>query len=111
MKPKIPEPGQTDMLRPRLEDFLNMDHPIVVLADLIDWDAIERDYAGHLPSHTGRSATRTRLATGLLLLQHTCKFSDASVLEQWVQNPYFQFFCGEEFMQHDPPVDSPSLSR
>ena len=111
MKPKILAPGQTDLLQPRLEDFLNMSHPIVQLADLIDSEAVERDYADHFPSHTGRPATRARLAVGLLLLQHTYKLSDVSVLTQWLQNPYFQFFCGEEFIQHHLPVDPSSLSR
>ena len=88
-----------------------MIHPIVQLAGLIDWETFERDYANHFPSHTGRPATRARLATGLLLLQHTHKLSDVSVLTQWLQNPYFQFFCGEEFMRHHLPVDPSSLSR
>ena len=111
MKPIIPRPGQTDMLQTRLDDFLDMSHPIVVLANQIDWEAHERDFAEHFPSHTGRPATRARLAVGLLHLQHTFKLSDRSVLVQWVQNPYFQFFCGEEFMQHALPVDPSSLSR
>ena len=111
MKPKILTPGQTDLLQPRLEDLLDMSHPIVQLADLIDWESVERDYADHFPSHTGRPATRARLAVGLLLLQHTYKLSDVSVLEQWLQNFYFQFFCGEEFIQHHLPVDPSSLSR
>ena len=111
MKPKILAPGQTDPLQPRLEDLLDMSHPIVQLADLIDWEAVECDYADHFPSHTGRPATRTRLAVGLLLLQHTYKLSDVSVLEQWLQNFYFQLFCGEEFIQHHLPVDPSSLSR
>ena len=111
MKPKILAPGQTDLLQPRLEDFLNMSHPIVVLASLMDWEAIGRDYAEHFPSHTGRPATRARLAVGLLLRQHTYKLSDVLVLTQWLQNPYFQFFCGEEFMQHHLPIEPSSLSR
>ena len=99
------------MLQTRLDDLLDMSHPIVVLANQIDWDAIKRDYAEHFPSSPGRPAIRVRLAVGLLYLQHTFKLSDSSVLVQWVQNPYFQFFCGEEFMQHVPPVDPSSLSR
>ena len=111
MKPIIPQPGQTGMLQTRLDGLLDMSHPIVVLTGLIDWEAIERDCAEHFPSHTGRPAIRVRLAVGLLYLQHTFKLSDSSVLAQWIQNPYFQFFCGEEFMQHIAPVDPSSLSR
>ena len=111
MKPITRKPGQTDMLLHRLDDLLNMNHPIIVLTALINWEANERDYAENFPSHTGRPATRVRLAVDLLYLQHTFKLSDSSVLAQWIQNPYFQFFCGEGFMQHVPPVDPSSLSR
>ena len=42
MKPIIPQPGQTDMVH-RLDDILDMSHKIILLAALIDWEAIERD--------------------------------------------------------------------
>lgn len=29
----------------------------------------------------------------------------------WVENPYWQFFTGETYLQTDPPVDPSSLSR
>ena len=73
MKLIIREPGQTDILLRRLDDILDMSHKIILLAALIDWEAIKRDYAEHFPSHTGRPATRGRLAAGLLYLQHTYK--------------------------------------
>ena len=111
MKAIIPQPGQAHMLLHRLDELLDMSHPIVVLANQIDWEAIQRGHIEHFPSDTDRPAIRTRLAAGLLYLQHTYKLSGRSVLEQWIQNPYFQFFCGEDFMQHVPPADPSSLSR
>src|SRR4029077_11257921 len=31
--------------------------------------------------------------------------------DRWIENPYFQFFCGEEFFQHRLPFDRSSLTR
>ena len=32
-------------------------------------------------------------------------------MPRWVENPYFQFFCGEEVFRHELPFDRSSLSR
>ena len=37
--------------------------------------------------------------------------SDEALCDRWIENPYFQFFCGEEFFQHRPPFDRSSLTR
>ena len=37
---------------------------------------------------------------GLAILKHTYDLSDEVLCERWVENPYYQFFCGEEFFQH-----------
>jgi len=34
---------------------------------------------------------------GLAILKHTYKLSDEVVCELWIENPYYQYFCGEEF--------------
>jgi IS5 family transposase len=31
--------------------------------------------------------------------------------ERWIENPYYQFFCGEEFFQHRLVFDRSSLTR
>ena len=48
---------------------------------------------------------------GLLYLKHTYDESDESVVARWVENPYWQFFCGCQYMQHDLPIDPSSLSK
>jgi len=40
---------------------------------------------------------------GLLLLKRIYNLGDETVMEQWVQNPYFQYFCGETEFQWKPP--------
>ena len=37
---------------------------------------------------------------GLAILKHTYDLSDEALCDRWVENPYFQYFCGEEFFQH-----------
>ena len=38
---------------------------------------------------------------GLAILKHTYDLSDEVLCERWLENPYYQFFCGEEFFQHE----------
>jgi IS5 family transposase len=34
---------------------------------------------------------------GLSILKHNYNLSDEALCERWVENPYFQHFCGEDF--------------
>ena len=111
MKAKPKGPEQDDLFRARLVEIIDMRHELVKLADLIDWDFFERDWAGFFPSEAGRPATPSRLVAGLLYLQHAYKLSDEAVVARWVENPYYQHFCGEVFFQHRPPIDPSSLTR
>jgi transposase, IS5 family len=48
---------------------------------------------------------------GLAVLKHTYDLSDEVLCERWVENPYYQYFCGEEFFQHRLVFDRSSLTR
>ena len=48
---------------------------------------------------------------GLLLLKHIYGLSDEGVCERWVHDPYFQFFTGAEFFQHEFPHERSDLSH
>ncbi|MDG3042440.1 IS5 family transposase [Roseicyclus marinus] len=111
MKPKSRGLEQDDLLRPRLTNMIDMRHALVKLAALIDWDFFETEWAGFFPSHMGRPATSPRLVAGLLYLQHTYRLSDEAVVARWVENPYYQHFCGETFFQHRFPLDPSSLTQ
>ena len=102
---------QDDLLRPRLVDLIDMRHQLVKLSALIDWDFFDQEWAGFFPSGTGRPATPPRLVAGLMYLQHLHRLSDEAVVARWVENPYFQYFTGEVFFQHQPPIHPSSLSR
>ena len=110
MQPKS-RPPQCELFGARLSELLNPEHPLYVLAGRMDWSqfdaAIEACYAEEL----GRPGVNTRLMVGLLYLKHAFDESDESVVARWVENPYWQFFCGLCYMQHELPIDPSSLSR
>ena len=48
---------------------------------------------------------------GLTILKYTHNLSDEVLCERWVENPYHQLFCGEEFFRHKLMLDRTSLTR
>ena len=78
---------------------------------MIDWSIFETRWSAFFPSKTGRPATPPRLVAGLLYLQHTFACSDEELVWAWVENPYWQHFCGETYFQNEPPIDPSSLTR
>jgi len=91
-----------------LSEMLNPKHPLYKLDDDILWEELEDAFLPHY-SHTGRRAKPIRLMVSLLPLKQMYDLSDESVVEQWVQNPYFQYFSGEETFRWDFPCASSDL--
>jgi transposase, IS5 family len=111
MGPKPAAPQSDDLFRSRLDQLLNMNHPLIKLAGLIDWERIETTLAAHFVSERGRPSLPPRLVAGLLYLQHTFDCSDELVVNTWVENPYWQFFTVERYLQIKSPIDPSSLTR
>jgi transposase, IS5 family len=111
MGPKPNVPKSDDLFRQRLDEMVNSKHPLVQLTRHIDWSVFEHEWMGFFPSRRGRPAIAPRLVAGLLYLQHTFALSDEEVVGRWVENPYWQLFCGETWFQHHPPIDPSSLTR
>src|SRR5277367_2847998 len=111
MRPKKPETTRSgDLFRARLDQIINLKHELAQLAGQIDWDFIDGEIAP-LYSDKGRPGIPTRFAIGLLLLKHTYGMSDEGVCERWVYDPYFQYFTGEEFFQHEFRHERSDLSN
>jgi IS5 family transposase len=112
MRPKERrETGQADLLRSRLDAIIDMDHALVKLSRTIDWSFLEERFGAVYEDKPGRPPLPTRLMAGLAILKHTYDLSDEVLCERWVENPYYQFFCGEEFFQHRLVFDRSSLTR
>jgi transposase, IS5 family len=100
-----------DFFRQPLREQINLKHPLVRLAELIDWNRLNAVMSASFVSGRGRPATSPRLIAGLLYLQHAFDLSDEEVVWHWVENPYWQVFTGETYLQTEPPVDASSLTR
>src|SRR5208283_4089588 len=85
-------------------------HELVQLAGKLDWEWIDGEIAPLYSDH-GRPGIATRFVIGLLLLKHIYGLSDEGVCERWVHDPYFQYFIGEEFFQHEFPHERSDLSH
>ena len=112
MKSKGNEPQPSlDMFRSELSNMLNLRHELCQLSELVNWESLEEVFGDFFPSETGRPATPTRLVVGLFYLKATFNVSDELLASRWVENPYWQYFCGEQYLQHHLPVDPSSMSR
>ena len=70
------------------------------LARAIDWRFLEERFEWSTRNGLGSPPLPTRLMAGLAILKHMHDLSDEVLCDRWIENPYFQFFCGEEFFQH-----------
>ena len=85
MAPHSPQSPASDMFWRRLDEQINLKHPLVRLAGLMDWEEIHRSFAGHFSSGRGRPALSPRLIAGLLYLQHAFDASGEAVVGTWVE--------------------------
>lgn len=111
MGPAAQIPQTDELFRPRLDEQLKMSHALIRLSKLMDWTRIDGEFSKHFVSSRGRPALSPRLIAGLLYLQHANDASDEAVVATWLENPYWQFFCGETYLQTDLPIDPSSLTR
>jgi IS5 family transposase len=112
MKPREQrETGQFDMFRSRLDQIINLDNATARLARTIDWRFLEERFGQVYADGPGQPPLPTRLMAGLAILKHMHNLSDEVLYDRWVENPYYQYFCGEEFFRHQAPFDRSSLTR
>lgn len=112
MRSRKPDPtSQSDMFRESLEAILDPQHELLRLAARIDWDRLDALDGATFVEHVGRPGLPTGLMVGLHLLKHIKGLSDEAVCAAWVENPYFQAFCGETHFQHRLPADRSSMTN
>ena len=105
------ESGEQDLFRARLDQIIDMGHPLVRLARTIDWGFLEATFGAVYEDGAGRPPLPTRLMAGLAILKHAYDLSDEVVCELWLENPYYQYFCGEELFRHRLPFDRSSMTH
>ena len=105
------ESGEQDLFRSRLDQIIDTKHALVKLACTIDWRFLEEKFGAVYKDGAGQPPLPTRLMAGLAILKHTYNLSDEVLCELWIENPYYQYFCGEEFFQHQLPLDRSSMTN
>lgn len=101
---KTDKTPQLNLFEIPLKSFINLQHELVFLSQKIQWDDVENDFS-HYYSEIGRPSVPVRKLVGLMLLKQIYNESDESVVDRWVENPYWQYFCGEVNFQKRPPFD------
>ena len=126
-----------DFFRARLDQMIDLRHPLAVLATRIPWAEIEGSLAplfahrsrpgqvvgdadlfgptsalvGAGVSNAGRPRLPIRLMVALLYLKHAYNESDESVVQRWAQDVYFQFFSGQVYFEPRLPCDDSQIGR
>ena len=111
MKPRPQSADAFQLFQAHFSQILNPEHPLFQLAEQIDWSRFDAAFADCYHEELGAPAKATRLMVGLAYLKYAFDESDESLVARWVENPYWQSFCGFTHMQHEAPIDPSSLSR
>ena len=126
-----------DFFRARLDQMIDLRHPLAVLANRLPWDALaqrlapmfaHKDRAGRLVagsdlfgtteelvgagvSAAGRTRLPIRLMAALLYLKHAYDLSDAELVQRWSENVIWQYFSGQEYYTPKLPCDASQVGR
>jgi IS5 family transposase len=126
-----------DFFRARLDQMIDLRHPLAVLATRMPWGAIEAAIAPKLahqsrpgtrvvgadllgpfelefaagPSAAGRPRLAVRLMVSLLHLKNSFNLSDEELVERWAENVQWQFFGGMDYYEPRLPCDATQIGR
>lgn len=111
MKPqKSTHDPELDLFKIELERIIDRRHPLVQLANQINWEVFEGRFEKYF-SDEGRPAIETRLIVSLHYLKYAYDLSDEETVQQWVENPYWQYFSGRQHFEHEVPIEPSSMTR
>ncbi|MFM8933254.1 MAG: IS5 family transposase [Gemmataceae bacterium] len=110
MTPKRVE-DRPDLFHVALDRVINLDHPLAKLTEEFDWELIHTEIEPLFCDTNGRPGADSRVVVGLFYLKSAFNLSDEQLLARWVENPYWQWFCGFRTMQHEAPIDPTTLTR
>ncbi len=91
------------------EEQLSRKHPLYILANRINWHQFDEAFKDLYCFDNGRPAKPIRLMVSLLILKHIRNLSDESVVEQWAENSYYQYFGGVSSFVAAAPCEASEL--
>ena len=108
---KIEKNPQLEMFKVPLQHFIKENHELVLLSQKIDWEQLENDLSVYYCEDNGRPGIPIRTIAGIVLLKRIFDESDESVLDRWVENPYWQYLSGMKFFEYVMPIHPSSMTR
>lgn len=102
---------QYDLFCISLEKICDSKNSLYRLSHEINWEGFEETFGKFYCEDNGRPAKPIRLMVGLHYLKAVFGESDESVVSKWVENPYWQYFCGEKEFRHEFPCEPTSLVK
>ena len=113
MKPKkTPQKDQQrDLFRAALVNIIDPNHGLVKLSKVVEWDRLDEFFGSTYCPDNGRPGVSTRLMVALHYLKYTHNLSDEDVVATWVENPYWQYFSGMKWFEHELPINASSMTR
>jgi IS5 family transposase len=113
MKPKkTPQKDkQRDLFRAALVSIIDSNHGLVKLSKVVEWDRLDDLFGSTYCPDNGRPGVSTRLMVALHYLKYTHNLSDEDVVATWVENPYWQYFSGMKWFEHELPINASSMTR
>lgn len=95
----------------KLVELLNHSHNLYRLANIINWNYLEQTVGKTYAEGPGRPETSVRLIVGLHYLKYLENKSDEEIVKGFIQNPYWQYFCGCEYFEHTLPIHPTTLVK
>lgn len=100
---------QLNLFQKPLIEQVNPKHPLILLSKKIPWKDLENKLAPYY-SKNGRPAKPIRLMVGLLILKQMYNSSDERIVAEWIENIYFQSFCGMMSFQWKAPCNPSDIT-
>ena len=102
------EGNQMQFLCSGFKETLNPQNSLYKLASKIPWQKLEEEFS-HYYVNWGRPAKPIRLMISLLLLKQLFNASDERAVAIWSENPYWQYFSGEQELKWGEPCEASDL--
>lgn len=81
------------------------------LAEILPWEKLDAAYGQYFSTGYGRPAKDSRLVCGLLVAKQLKNLSDEDAVSEFMENPYIQAFCGQEYFALEDVINPGILSE
>ena len=94
-----------------LGDKLAASNRWLKLGDAFPWEKLDESYGRYFAEGAGRPAKDSRLVCGLLIVKRLKGLSDEDAVAEFMESPYIQAFCGQEYFALEDVINPGILSE